>query len=87
MKRGKKKVPNLCCSCCAEVPQARLAYLPFHYNVPGGGESQPDAAALVCPDCFAEANDPGLFPVHEALINMNLIRVEKPNMKFTPEGW
>lgn len=79
-------MPTACCSCAADVPKSRLAYLAFHYNVPGEEdvEGGKEAAALVCPTCFEEAHDPLLYHVHEALINANLIRVEKPNLMFTP---
>lgn len=77
---------HLCCSCAEEVPRTKLNYLEFRYNIPGEKEEQ-SAAALVCAGCFTEAHDPALFPVHEALINCNLIRVERPNKMFTPPGW
>ena len=79
-------MPNLCCSCANEVEESHLSYLEFQYNVPGE-TAQNGAVALVCPDCFKEAHDPKLFPVHEALINSNLVRVERPSKRFTPENW
>jgi hypothetical protein len=79
---------NLCCSCAEEVPHTKLVYLPFKYNVPGVPEDKDkEAAALVCEECFSEANNPALYPVHEALINCNLIRVELPSKRFTPKDW
>ena len=82
---------KMCCSCCTGYPSSNLVYLPFKYNIPGhnppeGSEEDKEVAALVCQTCFDEAHDPLLYPVHEAIINMNLVRVEKPNLTFSPEG-
>ena len=60
-------------------------YVTFRYQVPCIGDPERTLVAVVCQRCEAESKDALLFPVVEAFINVTVIRIENPDMMFTPE--
>lgn len=71
------------CCCCAADLQGQHEYVKFRYQVPGKTAEQVMTAA-VCPTCAQESDTKVLFPVIEALLNARIIRMEYPDLKFTP---
>lgn len=76
---------DLCCCCGKEMPDIKEhSYVNFRYQVPTLDLAEAVLVAVVCQSCAVEANSPNLFPVVEAFINARVIRIEHPEMVFTP---
>ena len=79
------KATEWCCCCRKEMEDAsEHCYVTFRYQVPCIGSPERVLVAVVCQKCEEESKDPSLYPVVESLINANIIRIENPDMIFTP---
>lgn len=79
---------DICCCCFDKLDKSKEeAFVNFRYQIPGQMKPEQILIAVVCDPCAKESDDPKLFPVIEALINAKMIRLQHPDLIFTPKEW
>lgn len=79
-------VTDLCCCCGKELTDPKEhSYVNFRFQIPCTDSLEQVLVAVVCPQCATDSDNPKMFPIIEALINAKIIRIEKPDLLFTPK--
>ena len=75
---------DICICCGVDISDpASQEYVRFRYQIPGH-PTENILTAVVCHTCADDSDNKLKFPAIEALINARVIRIENPNIKFTP---